>query len=98
MGANVIVAEQEMQIRKQKNELSAIKAQNATLTELAEQIDFGIYQTRSNRSIWLWQNHKPHQIVLHRCPQSKFYTLQYAVVEKFFFFCLYIKFFEKELM
>lgn len=40
MGAHVIVANQEVQIRQQKSDLAALKSQNAILeAELAEQID-----------------------------------------------------------
>ncbi len=80
MGANVIVAEQEMQIRKQKNELSAIKAQNATLeAELAEQIDLEYIKQEAMKRLGMAEP-QPYQIVYIDVPKQS-YTIQYATDE-----------------
>ncbi len=80
MGANVIVAKQEMQIRKQKNELSAIKAQNATLeAELAEQIDLEYIKQEAMKRLGMAEP-QPYQVVYIDVPKQS-YTIQYAADE-----------------
>lgn len=80
MGANVIVAKQEMQIRKQKNELSSIKAQNATLeAELTEQIDLEYIKQEAMKRLDMAEP-QPYQVVYIDVPKQS-YTIQYAADE-----------------
>ncbi len=80
MGANVIVAKKEMQIRQQNNTLSAIKAQNATLeAELAEQIDLEYIKQEASKRLGMAEP-QPYQIVYIDVPKQS-YTIQYAADE-----------------
>lgn len=80
MGANVIVAKKEMQIRQQNNELSAIKSQNATLeAELAEQIDLEYIKQEAIKRLGMAEP-QPYQVVYIDVPKQS-YTVQYAADE-----------------
>lgn len=77
MGANVIVTNQEVQIRQKKSELSDLKAQNATLeSELAEQIDLDYIKQEAMTRLGMSEP-QSYQIVYIDVPKQS-YTIQYS--------------------
>lgn len=77
VGANVIVTNQEMQIRQKKTELSDLKAQNATLeSELAEQIDLDYIKQEAITRLGMSEP-QSYQIVYIDVPKQS-YTIQYS--------------------
>lgn len=80
MGAHVIVANQEVQIRQQKSDLAALKSQNAILeAELAEQIDLEYIKQEAMGRLGMMEP-QPYQIVYIDVPKQS-YTIQYAADE-----------------
>ncbi len=80
MGAHVIVANQEVQIRQQKSDLAALKSQNAILeAELAEQIDLEYIKQEAMGRLGMTEP-QPYQIVYIDVPKQS-YTIQYAADE-----------------
>lgn len=77
VGANVIVTNQEVQIRQKKSELSDLKAQNATLeSELAEQIDLDYIKQEAISRLGMSEP-QSYQIVYIDVPKQS-YTIQYS--------------------
>lgn len=77
VGANVIVTNQEVQIRQKKSELSDLKAQNATLeSELTEQIDLDYIKQEAMTRLGMSEP-QSYQIVYIDVPKQS-YTIQYS--------------------
>ncbi len=77
MGMNVRVANERVELRKEKNQLADLKASNAILeAELTEQIDLGYIKEQATTRLGMAEP-QPYQIVYIDVPKQS-YTVQYA--------------------
>ncbi len=80
MGMNVVVANEEITLRKQKSELSDLKSANAILeAELTEQLDMDYIKQEATERLGMAEP-QPYQIVYIDVPKQS-YTVQYAADE-----------------